>query len=381
MQQVKIGRLQLAALLANLVFGKSVGFTSGALARDVGRDDWVAMSLAFLVGFVVMSLMVWIAIRLGGQSLTASMPRLVGRPLGKLALLLLAVFFFIAFMTSAITMELHLSDYLMTETPLIVFVLLWTLASMYGVYLGVEVIGRLSLLGFFFAVTIDVLMVAGSVQHFHLNRLFPLFDSGVLPTVAASTMALPDVSLATAAALVLLPLAGKPGKWLKLTWWGLLAGFLITIVWPVFEIGVLGPEVTAQYLISCMQMARAAELSIYLHRYELIMVIVFAYSVLAQSLASLWIACDLTDAALPFKVKRSILVPVLALLTIWPQYMLAVNRERYALFIARVWPIIALPIALGIPLLLAVVALFRRSARKPSPKPPAAPPPWEPPAV
>lgn len=363
MPKVRIGPWQLLTIMGNLVFGKAIGYTSEVLTRTVGNDAWLAMLVAFVTGAGFMVFTVWLARRFGAEPPTQYIPRVMGGWMGRLVMLIFALFFFGAFMTSAITIEQHINDYLMTETPLIIFVVLYTLLSIYAVYLGIEVAGRLSVLGLGLIILLDVLLVVGSADHLVPSRLLPLLDHGLWNVAVSSFAAHTDVAMATGAALLLLPISAVPvTKWLKLTLWGLSLGAVLTLVWPVFELGVLGPEVTAQYLIACMQMARAAELSIYLHRYEMLMVILFVYGVLTQSVVLLHSGIELLRACIPWRIPRWLFVTLCGLLTIWPQHVLAHDRDRYGLFLANVWPAISVPVAYGVPVLIAAVALLRGMA-------------------
>lgn len=360
MSKIRIGLFQLFTIFINLVFGKAIGYTSGTLARAVGNDAWMSMIIAFLTGLAILPAIVWLSGRTGGESPAVWLPKLLGRALGSLVMLLLAVFFLIAFCTSAITITQHINDYLMTETPLILFVIGYTVLSAYGVYLGLEVAARLSVIGMIITVLFNLSLVLGSVRHMDPARLLPLFDHGVLPVVTASTRADTDVGMVIAASLVLLPLAKAQGsKLLKAGLWGLVIGCILTVTWTIFEITVLGPEVTAQYLVSCMQMARAAELSIYLHRYEMIMVVMFVYGVITQSVVCLYCSVGMVEGILPLRVKRSYLIGAVALLAIAPQYYLSYDRDRYGAFLATVWPAVSVLLAFCLPLLLCLIALFR----------------------
>ncbi|HWI62302.1 MAG TPA: GerAB/ArcD/ProY family transporter [Symbiobacteriaceae bacterium] len=363
MSKVRIGVFQLFTIFVNLVFGKAIGYTNGVVARAVGNDTWLAMTIAFLTGIAIIPALVWLSVRRGGESPMEYIPKLFGRVLGSVVMLLLGGFFCVAYATSAITITQHINDYLMTESPLLLFVAGYTLLAAYGVYLGLEVAARLSVVGLIMTVLLNLSMVLGSVKHMELTQLLPLFDHGVLPVVAASARADTDVGIVTAAALLLLPLTNASGaKLLKAGVWGLAAGLVLVVTWSIFEITVLGPEVTAQFLVACMQMARAAELSIYLHRYELIMVIMFVYGVITQSVVCLYCATGMIEGALPFKVRRGYLISALALIVMGIQYYLAYDRDRYGAFLAILWPVISVVLALGLPLLICLVALFRPPA-------------------
>lgn len=371
MTPVVIGPLQLVTIFANLVFGKAIGYSSEVMARSVGNDAWLAMLMAFVSGVPIMVVAVWLARRFGTERPASYIPRLAGAWVGKPLLLALLLFFFFAFHTSSITVEQHLNDYLMVETPLIIFVVGYVLVCWYGVHLGLEGIARLSVLGLGLTLLLDLLMVVGSVDHFDYTRLLPILDHGLVPVAMASTAADIDVAMATTAALLLFPLTRTPERWMRLGLWGLGVGMLITAVWTVFEIGVLGPHVTAQYLIACMQMARAAELSIWLPRYEMVMVVLFVYSVYTQSMICLYCATELARAFLP-KVNRAWVIAGCSLLSIPVQYALAFDRDWYGHFLATWWPALSVPVAFGAPLLLALLALLRPAASKAPQSPPAA---------
>jgi len=364
--KVKIGRLQLIFILANLVYGKSIGFTGGILARRVGNDSWLSMLLAFVGGALVMVLMVQLARRVQGQDLFQYLPRLLGTAAGKLAQLLLGLFFLGVFVASAVTIEHHINDFLMPDTPFIVFVVIYTVLTAYGVYLGIETAARFSLLGYLGGIAIAVSMMLGSTDTFDLSQLMPVLDHGAGPVATASLVAATDVLTATAAVIFLLPLTGEPKcKWLPICWWGLALGAAQTIVWPIYEVGVLGAEVTAQYMVACMELARGVQLGIYLQRYELIMVSFFSFAVFVQSLVSLWLAVKLISSVFGsvFGSRPSnwaYWVIGISLATIPGHYWLAYQRDLYIIVLANVWTPVAIVLALGLPLVIYAVSLVRR---------------------
>ena len=360
--KVQISPVQVLAVIACLPYGKSIGYTNGILADLVANDAWMAMSLAFAVGLAGMAGVVWLVRRFQGRTATEAIPKLLGRPLGAVAMLALAVFFLGSFATSAITIEQHINDYLLTETPFMVFVLGYTVLIIYGCYLGIEVAARLGLIGVLSAAAINISMVAGSLDKLQLERILPLMDHSPPQLLAASLVASTDVAIPLAGALILLPLTIKPATWMRSCLWGLACGAALVLTWTLFETGVLGPEITSQYLIACMQMARAAELSIYLHRYELIMVVFFVYAVITQSVVCLYCATELTAAALPFRMRRGWLIVGLGLLAMTFQYFVAFDREEYRTFLTVPWPLVVVVTGIGVPLAIGLVALFRPPA-------------------
>lgn len=361
MTKVRISGAQTVALLACLAFGKSIGVTSASIARVVIQDAWLAMLIAFVGAFAVAVPFVALARRFPGQTPTDYVPRLLGNGLGRLALLLLSLFLLGSFLLSAITIELHVNDYLMTETPTLFFVICCSLLCLYGAYLGLEVIGRLAFVGLGMNLFLGALVVVGSFDHFEMIRLRPVWEHGLTAIVRASSLAWTDSALVLVGLLFLWPRsATAPGRWMNLSWLGLLMATITIMPWPVFEIGVLGAEVTAQYLIACMQLARSAELGIYLHRYEMVMMILFGWGTLVQGMALLYFALELLRAVIPLKLARGLFMTAVVVLIIPLHYYMAIDRERLDWLHSYLWPPIALPVALGLPLLLGLVALFRK---------------------
>lgn len=359
--QIRITGAQAVSLLACLAFGKSIGITSGAVAREVHNDTWLAMTMAFVGAFVLVLPFVALARRFPDQRPAVYIRRLLGPFLGGLVLLLFSFFFLGSFIFSAITVEAHVNDYLMTETPLIVFVVGLSLLCLYGAYLGLEVIGRLALSGLAFNVIIGLLMVMGSLDHFRLTRMLPTWDHGLGAITVASAMPWTDSAMTLVGLIFLWPRSkAAPERWQNLSWLGVLLGAITVLVWPIFELGVLGPEVTAQYLIACMQLARAAELGIYLHRYEMIMMIFFGWGALVQAMALLYLGLESLREVFALGISRGWFMLMTTLLQIPIHYFIAVDRERFDMVLNHSWPVISLPVALGLPLLLWLVAMVRR---------------------
>ncbi len=368
MGQIRITGAQAVALIACLAFGKSIGLTTGALARLVAQDTWLASLFSFAGAFLLVVPLVALARRFPNQRVPEWVQVVLGKGLGGLVLLLLAFFLLGSYVLSAVTIELHLKDYLLTETPRPVFVIGLSALFLYAVYLGLEVIARLAIAGLGMALLLGFLVLIGAADRFDVTRMLPAWESGLLPIMQASSIAWTDSAMSLVGLLFLWPRTdAAPGRWLHLSWLAILLSTLTVIIWPVLEIGSMGAEVTGQYLIACMQLARTATLGIYLHRYELIMMVLFAWGTLIQNATLLYLGLESLRTIIPIKTGRGSFLFVGSLLLLPGQYLLTEDRHLLDHFHTYIWPVIALPIALGLPLLLWLVALVRRL---PTPPPP-----------
>jgi spore germination protein KB len=55
--------MQFFFMIPNLLFGKAIGITSGAIARKVGADTWTSMLIGFIIGIGVMALLTYLCFK------------------------------------------------------------------------------------------------------------------------------------------------------------------------------------------------------------------------------------------------------------------------------------------------------------------------------
>lgn len=358
MTKIKISRLQYFFLIPNLLFSKAIGITAGVTAREVGGDAWTAMSIGFLTGVFIMMLMVYLVSRFDQMTVIQICRQVFGKWVGKIVGLILALFFGLAFAASANVMTMHLKEYFLLETPFWVICLIYTLLCMYGVFLGIETIVRFAFFGILGALFINVTMLLGTWGDFELINMLPLFDRGVSANITASIYIFGDLALAILGIGIIYPLLNDQTKSVSLTVWAMvLAGSLI-LIWPVFELGVMGAGAMQQYVVVCMQQVRCAQLTRYLPRYELIMVAFFTFTTFVQS-ATMFFCSVYSFKQIGWGKKDWHIILPLALLLTVATYLMASDHNDYIAFLAYPWAQLCTILSLGLPALLLLAALVR----------------------
>ncbi|WP_152966061.1 GerAB/ArcD/ProY family transporter [Pseudobacteroides cellulosolvens] len=130
--------------------------------------------------------------------------------------------------------------------------ILYTLLCAYGVFLGVEVVVRFSLVGFIMLVMITLTMVTSTIEDLKTINLFPLMDRGFLANTVGSMYLFGDISMAVLAVGVIYPMLNKKKKVLGISFWSMLVGACLVVIWPLYETMVLGPDLMKQYVVVCM---------------------------------------------------------------------------------------------------------------------------------
>jgi len=359
----KIDRMQYFFLIPNLLFCKAIGITAGVMVRKLGADTWLSMSIGFVIGICIMLLTVQLCSRFPDKTIIQISQELLGSFVGSSIAIILILFFIIAFGTSANVMTLHLTEYFLPETPFLVICILYVLLCAYGVFLGVEVVVRFSTVGFIMLVLITLTMVTGTVEDLKTINLFPLMENGLLADTAGSLYLFGDISIAVLAVGFLYPMLNKKKKVGRISFWSMLVGACLVVIWPLYETMVLGPELMKQYVVVCMQQIRCAQLTKYLPRYELIMVSFFTFTVLVQSVAMFHCAKHSIKQITGIKRDWIMILP-LTIVLILITYFMARDHNDFINFLSFPYAQISAILGIGIPIILYITALVRGKLKK-----------------
>lgn len=365
MMRVQITNGMFMALIINMIYAKAIGVTQGSMAREVGRDIWLSTIFSSIVAALLMVLIVTIIWRMPDGDLIKQGEKLIGKWFGKLLGLLFFIFFMGSFTVTMVTFVYHLKDYFLPEAPIWLIVLVAIIVGSYVLHFGIEVIARMALIGVFSVLCLNILLLLGSLEKFDIRELIPVFESGVGHTLWAGRHHLADWAMVIMMAAIILPMVKNPSTWKRSSLSGVLYGTGFVAMWPIVEVGVMSADVTAQYAISCMQMARSAQIGLYIHRYEMIMVAFFALSIFTQIMMSLYCAAVSLQKVVGLKDYRKVLIPVFLLFGGFSLWMVD-DSGRAMKFTEHEWVGIALSMAICIPLFIWLIGFALKEKLKKS---------------
>lgn len=162
---------------------------------------------------------------------------------------------------------------------------------------------------------------------------------------------------------MVLPYVRNPKEWSRSNIAAILFGGAFVVMWPILQVGVLSPEVTAQYIVSCMQMARSAEIGQFIHRYEMIMIAFFAISILTQIMMCFLCASTAVSKLFGLKDYRHMIIPTALVLSGYG-FWVVFDHQRAMEILETTWVELSLSIAIGLPILLLVLGIFRKKKLK-----------------
>jgi spore germination protein KB len=361
--KAKIDRVQYFFLIPNLLYGKGIGITAGITARVIGGDAWLSMTIGFLIGIFFTVLMIVLGNRFPEKTMIQYSEELIGSWFSKLLGGILVIYFGIEFAVSANVVTLHLKEYLLPETPFIMLCIIYIALCAYAARLGVEVVIRFSIFGFIMIQLINITMMLGTIRDFQLINLMPFFDRGIVDNIKVSIYSFSDMSMVILSLGIVYPMLNNKKKGTSLSVLSIIVSIPSIIIWPFFEIGVLGADVMKQFVIVCMQQVRSAQLTRYLPRYELIMVSFFIWGCVVKTALLLFCTQYCIKQISGIKKDWAILLFISVVLTFITNYM-GFDHNKYIEFLAYPWSQLSTALAMCIPLLLFTAAIFKGRLNK-----------------
>lgn len=317
------------------------------------------MLIGFLFGTFFIILTVYLGSKFPEKTIIQYSNELVGKWGAKLIGVLLFIFFIFAFITSANTLILHIKQYLLPQTPYFVICLFYTLLTLYGLHLGIEIIIRLSFFAFLMVLLLNVIIILGTLKDVDVMNLLPLMDKGIIPNLTASIITFGDLGFAILGLSIIYPMLNKKTGSISLAFWSSIAAIVLVIAWPLMETATMGADVMKQFTIVCMQHIRGVELTRFFPRSELIMVSLFSWAVYIQSTVMLF--CCLYSLKQVTGIKKEYVTYIpLAITLIIGEYYLGFDHNRFADFLAYPWPQASAALSIGLPVLLLLLYIVHR---------------------
>lgn len=359
----KINPRQFAILTLLFSLGSSILIVPSALTSAAKQDGWIAAIAGVIGGMAVLILYCVLGSRYPGHTLMEYVETILGRWLGKIAGALFLGYFFL---TSALVLR-NVGDFITTivmpETPIQVIHALFLLAIVAGVGMGLEVIARASEIFLPWIVLLLVLLIVFLIPQIQLDRIQPIFETGVKGILHGSLSMLSIPYMELVVFLMVYPNVSKPKKiraaFLK---GGLLGGMVIVVV-TMLCVFVLGWDFTARHTFPSYTLAKKIQVGEFLQRIEVLVAIIWFLTIFFK--LALCFYASMLGAAQLFRLRsyRSLLVPSAVILGVL-SIVVYPNIVYFRLFSAEIWPFYALTFGLLLPLLLLAVSALK--SRPPS---------------
>jgi spore germination protein KB len=245
---------------------------------------------------------------------------------------------------------------ILPSTPLVALMILISLAPAYAVYHGLEVLGRSSDFLFMLIIGFISLIYFLLIPEFDYSKIFPVFGDGI-GNILRGSLTVIGYGGEIILVLFFFPYIKdnqKAGKIMVFTIVAVGIGGILTEAAYTMVFGLERTFLTLPFY----HMSRYASIGLVVERMDpFLMVANFLANYLKLSIFTYVIVLSLAQL---FKMKnyRKLIIPVILALNVVGFYSFRSMMEVID-FTDKIWPFYTLPIQIGIPLLLIIVAKFR----------------------
>ncbi|MGQ9557293.1 MAG: GerAB/ArcD/ProY family transporter [Desulfurispora sp.] len=355
MQDEIISSRQFALLVCSFIIGTAILLVPGQIIATSRQDAWLALVLSFFPGLLLTGLLVLLQKYYPGKSLVQMLTAAWGRA-GLLPALVLVWF---ALHLGALVLR-NIGDFIQTvllfQTPLAATHILVALLAAYALFLGLEPLTRALALLMPLNLALYLLLQVIDLPISRWAELQPLLDRGWEPVlISALNLSSFPVGEMILLALIVWPIRESPRR-LYASWvQGLGGGIFILLLATIGAITVLGPDDAGRVVFARLSTADAGPVS-----HLTVPVLSFNWFIFTFAKFALCYYAFVSSLATLTGISdyRSLVLPAGALLTTFS--LSAYQNLGQELDFARViWPVYALPIEYGLPILLLVSHLVR----------------------
>jgi spore germination protein KB len=358
---MKITSYQLFWIIASLEIGMVLLLTQSPAIEEAKQDAWISFILAGAAGMGITFVAGKLSLLYPNQTFIQYSQTILGKWLGRM----IVVPYFIHWLTVIGIIFRQSSGIiqmtLFTQTPLFILIILLLLLVIYVNYLGgIEGIARCSeIMGpFIFLMVIITLLL--NFNNIEWDKILPVYsDSGFKSILQGS---LTPVSFYGESVLIMMLIyfTEEPNKGVRGALWGVgIVGFLV-IISTIEILMVFGPNLASRIWYPYFEMARYISLMQFLQNLEIVVTVIWIFSVFIKLSVYLFISSYGIAQLLNIKDWRKV-IWIVAIISLVLSMIYPNNNVAAIDYIEKYWIPYVLPInMIGIPLFLWCLGVIRK---------------------
>lgn len=357
----KISNYQLFTLMMLFQIGTTIifGFGSGA-----GKDAWISVLLSTVAGMAITGVYAVLLSMHPGLTLVEWFPKQFGRWAGTFLGWLYPLLFIYNTGRALADMSFLIPDTLLPQTPPLFSVALLVLLLIYGLYKGIEVIGRLAgiMLPFIillFLLEIVFLLISGIIN---LNELLPIAGKGWNPILEGIWPAGVTQSFGEMIAMTMLwPLAKSRKGAIRTALLSTLATGLFIAAFDILALTVIGEPIFKRAYYPMYILLRQIEVGELLDNLDVLAVLYFVITVFFKTSLYLFAAIRSIQLLANLPSVRPLVIPV-SLLAMFMGMTMTDNLMEHIMGVHMtiLSPYFWIPLQYVLPMLLLLTAVVRK---------------------
>ena len=355
----KINTWQATALLTMSIIPTAILFPPAYLAQQTGRDAWFAILLAGVGGLLLAGFIVILSSAYPEYNLLQIGEAVMGRYLGKMFTLAYAFFFIIVSAIVVREFSAFMVSSFMQFTPLEIFSAIMVSLAMYAIYLGVEVICRVSEIVFIVVMISLLFFVFLAYPELDLRAVLPILDSGMEPVFRGSITFFVWTGEIFFLSM-LYPYLARPAQAWQSAVIPVAIVSLFLVVSAFITESFFGFQLTSRILFPLLDYVRLIGIAGFWERIEALVILIWVAGIYIKVSFYMYVAVIAVKQLFGLSQYRPLILPMGALVFILSVIMFE-NTFELSVFLRDVWPFFAPLFALLFPLLFYVTHILKKA--------------------
>lgn len=330
----------------------------GMLIRQAGRDAWLSVLAAWFLDVMLALVYAYMGIRFPGENFVQYSITILGKYLGRMVGIIFPLFFLLVCTLVLQGLSQLVNTVFLPRTPFVVILISSFLVSAHIGRKGIEVIARMTeVLGPLFLLSMVTLSIL-VLPSFHIARLKPQFDEGVVPFLVGTPLLLTSFGVCIIMAMYI-PLCNRPENGFLAKFSAVSMGALVVGLVTTLSVGIFGIE-DAQYMSAPgLELAKMINFSNYLERVEMVWLLILVGSAIVASSSLLWAFGEGIAQIVGIETYQPLIYPgaLISLVLCTVSFNSSLHQTS---FYHYVFPLVAVFVETGLELFLFAAALILR---------------------
>ncbi|WP_136604931.1 GerAB/ArcD/ProY family transporter [Paenibacillus dokdonensis] len=365
MDKAKITSAQFAILMYMYILGEAAIVQPHTIANIAGSDEWFTMILSIFVQLGFGWLYMKLSFKYPDETIIEYSQRILGKGAGWVLGFIYLLFFIILVAYILRVISGFLGSVILPRSPLDIIGLVFMIPVVYGVFLGLGVIGRATEILLPIAVFVFIVSSIMLVPKIDVDNLLPVFPDGIMPSIKGlySIIGFPTMDVVVVLMLVRFIVdKKKTRKYFYIT--SAAAPFTLVII-ALYTISVLGIEETIRAPYVVYDLAKEIRIERIFERVEALVGIIWISTTFVKITLSFYAVTIAAVQLFKLTSYKYAIIPFL-FLTLPMSKWIVNNPAELEYYLGYVYPIFAFFPSFLFPVLLLVIGALKNKKQKSS---------------
>lgn len=360
LEKGEISSLQLMLLIISFVQGAhlTIAFTTGITKHDT----WLAVITGIGISLLFVLIYITLAQKFPGKNLVQINDIIYGPYLGKIISALYICFFLLIASFNLRFVGTFLITYIMQETPISVFLIMFAFVCAWAVRNGIEVIARCSFIFIIITVIAVLSVTILSLKDVKLTNFLPVFEISLKDFIQGTHIVTSIPFCEIVVFLMVISYTNNIKQAKSSILLGLILGGIQLLIVAARDTAVLGILETV-FVSPAFEVVKLIDIAKILTRLDILIAVVLLVTIFIKVCVFYYATVLGTAQSLHLRSYSPLMLPI-GIIIISLAVMVFDSSAEHAYSAANIWPFVTIPFEFLIPPLSLIIAKIRGLSKK-----------------